>query len=349
MNILCWLTIKNVFIITIKNKETTEVEMDTKIDINMYLEKYGEEKVYKALNLLLTQDIEAVSSQAEKEQLGKYLIFDDDVNKSLALMKKLEIDPDLLRSVICIEINFFESSYFNINLNLGYSSATELRLHAIIGNLSKNKYLNTQDIIFYAHNKIIIIKSFIPSIKLPLIYLALDKICHSLCEGLLYSNVTYSMAYGNGYSNVSQIKHSYNEASENIYIGNKAGLSTNLYNIENIFFENIYQYLNPQIYSKLIEINLQKLTKKDGSLQTELLHCAESFIDNCMNIADTSKKSFLHRNTINTRLKKLKNLTDLDPASSFTDAFIIKMMCMSLKNKNTNEDNAHEKNAPKPL
>ena len=43
-----------------------------------------------------------------------------------------------------------------------------------------------------------------------------------------------------------------------------------------------------------------------------------------MNITETAEKTFLHRNTINSRLEKLYNLTGLRPSKNFGDAFIIK-------------------------
>ena len=43
------------------------------------------------------------------------------------------------------------------------------------------------------------------------------------------------------------------------------------------------------------------------------------------------EKTGLHRNTIKTRLEKLKALTGLDPINSFSDAFVIKLVSVYLK------------------
>ena len=43
-----------------------------------------------------------------------------------------------------------------------------------------------------------------------------------------------------------------------------------------------------------------------------------------MNISETAAKTFLHRNTINSRLERLYIMTGLRPAKNFGDAFIIK-------------------------
>jgi carbohydrate diacid regulator len=53
-----------------------------------------------------------------------------------------------------------------------------------------------------------------------------------------------------------------------------------------------------------------------------------------MNISRTAKNSALHRNTISSRLEKLKTLTSLNPANNFRDAFIIKMLAIYVRQNN---------------
>lgn len=43
-----------------------------------------------------------------------------------------------------------------------------------------------------------------------------------------------------------------------------------------------------------------------------------------MNVTETAERTGLHRNTINSRLEKLHQMTGLRPSKSFKDAFIIK-------------------------
>lgn len=278
-------------------------------------------------------------SDNDRDQIGRLLLTDHiDQNKCILLMNKQEIDPSLLRTVIYIHLHFHKTSYFNINLNLGYESTIENHLHNIKVQIMNSRYLNTQDIVFsYDRNAIVVIKSFIPVSDHVRIYHAMDKICQSLGEELATNNAyIFRLAYGNLYSRIPDIKKSFNEAKATLQTGYQANDSYFFYKLEHILFENICQDLNPQIENKLLLPSLEKLKKKDGTIRTDLLSCGELYIDNCMNISQASKKGFMHRNTIHTRLEKLRELTGLDPTSSFKDAFIVKLLAVYLRqNENT--------------
>ena len=275
-----------------------------------------------------------LSNTDERGQLAWMILSGQvDSSKLISTMNQQEIDPYLLRSVICIKLQFHQTSYFNINLRLGYQSSIEFVRNEAAKRLSASRYLNMQDIVFiYDRNTIVVIKSFIPVQDYSRVYLALDKICQDFIDELeSFSAFSFNMAYGNLYTDIADVKKSFEEAVETIRIGKKAGRSEQLYILENILFDNIYHHLHAQILKKLLNPNLKKLEKKDGTLRTELLDCAEHFIDNCMNISAASEKSSLHRNTIRMRLEKLYELTGLDPAKNFHDAFIIKMLAVRLR------------------
>jgi len=292
--------------------------------------------VRAALEAALEYDLysRTLSNSDERGQLAWLILSGQaDNGKLISMMNQQEIDPLLLRSVICINLQFHQTSYFNINLRLGYQSSIEFARSEAAKRLSANRYLNTQDLVFiYDRNTLVVIKSFIPVQDYSRVYLALDKICQDFIEELgSFSAFSFNMAYGNLYTDISDVKKSFDEAREVIHIGRKAGRTENLYILENILFDNVYHHLHVQILQKLLDPNLKKLEKKDGTLRTELLDCAEHFIDNCMNISAASEKSQLHRNTIRMRLEKLYELTGLDPAKNFHDAFTIKMLAVRLR------------------
>jgi len=292
--------------------------------------------VRAALESALEYDLysRTLSGRDERGQIARLMLSEQvDVDKLISMMNRQEIDPSLLRAVICINLQFHQTSYFNINLRLGYQSSIEIVRNEVASCLSDNRYLNTQDLVLiYDRNTILIIKSFVPIQDHSRIYLSLDKICQGFIKDLsAFSAFSFNMAYGNIYSGVGDVKKSFEEACEIIQIGNRAGRDEHLYLLENILLDNIYHYLHPQILKKLLTPNLKKLEKKDGSLRTELLDCAEHFIDNCMNISIASEKSLLHRNTIRSRLEKLHDLTGLDPSKNFYDAFIIKMLAVHMR------------------
>ncbi|MDR1587657.1 MAG: helix-turn-helix domain-containing protein [Treponema sp.] len=251
-----------------------------------------------------------------------------DMEKLLPMMNRQELDPSLLRTVICISLKFHQTNYFNINLSLGYQASIERIRTEVIKRLKANRYLNSQDMVHqYNGNTIAIIKSFISTADRTRIYLSLDKICHDLGRTLKeFSAFSFGIAYGNLSYGVNELKKSLSEAMEIIAIGQRTRPDEHLYILEYILFDNVCHYLYPQIISKMIEPAIAKLRKKDGTLPAELVSCAEAFVDNCMSFSRTAKNHRTHRNTITSRLEKLKILTGLDPVNSFRDAFVIKML-----------------------
>jgi carbohydrate diacid regulator len=256
-----------------------------------------------------------------------------DTEKLIPLLNKHELDSMLLRTVICISLKFHQTSYFNINLNLGYHAGIERIRTEAVKRIKANRYLNSQDIVYaYDGNTIAIIKSFIPVNDHSRIYLALDKICQDVAGTLSeFSAFSFGISYGNVSYGINELKKSLQEALEIIGIGQRTQPKEQLFILEHILFDNICHYLYPQIVNKLIKPAISKLTKKDGSIHQDLISCAEAFVDNCMSFSLTAKNTLLHRNTINSRLDKLSSLTGLDPAASFRDAFIIKMLATYIR------------------
>ena len=259
-----------------------------------------------------------------------------DTEKLLPLMNRQELDPSLLRTVICISLKFHQTSFFNINLNLGYQSSIERIRTEVVKRLKANLYLNSQDILYiYNGSTIAIIKSFIPSTDHARVYHALDRICQDLEKTLEeFSAFSFGIAYGNLSYGINELKKSLNDAIEIISIGQWARPNERHFALEHILFDNVCHYLYPQIISKMIEPAISKLSRKDGTIPGELIDCAEAFVDNCMSFSETSKNHRIHRNTINTRLEKLKALTGLDPVNSFRDAFVLKILATYIRQHN---------------
>jgi carbohydrate diacid regulator len=259
-----------------------------------------------------------------------------DEEKLIPMMNRQELDPSLLRTVICVSLTFHQTSYFNINLSLGYQSGIERIRAEAVKRLKANRYFNSQDLIcLYSNNVIAVIKSFFPVEDNSRIYLSLDKICRDLADSLEeFSAFSFGIAYGNLSYGVKGLKKSLNEAMDIITIGRRTRPEERIFILEYILFDNVCHYLYPQIINKLIEPAIANLKKKDGSIPAELIACVEAFVDNCMNFAQTSNKTGSHRNTISSRLEKLKLLTGLDPANSFRDAFVVKMLATYIRQNN---------------
>jgi carbohydrate diacid regulator len=77
---------------------------------------------------------------------------------------------------------------------------------------------------------------------------------------------------------------------------------------------------------------LQEVFKKGSldSLDRETLMTIQSFFENNLNVSETSRKLFVHRNTLVYRLEKIRKLTGLD-LREFEHAITFKVALMVRK------------------
>ena len=87
-----------------------------------------------------------------------------------------------------------------------------------------------------------------------------------------------------------------------------------------------------QLPTTLCEMFLSEVFKKGSveSLDEETLFTIQKFFENNLNVSETSRKLFVHRNTLVYRLEKIKKLTGLD-LREFDDAITFKVALMVKK------------------
>ncbi|MBQ8580125.1 MAG: helix-turn-helix domain-containing protein [Oscillospiraceae bacterium] len=87
-----------------------------------------------------------------------------------------------------------------------------------------------------------------------------------------------------------------------------------------------------QLPTTLCEIYLSEVFKKNSidSLDQETLFTINKFFENNLNVSETSRKLFVHRNTLVYRLEKIKKLTGLD-LRQFDHAIVFKVALMVRK------------------
>lgn len=84
-----------------------------------------------------------------------------------------------------------------------------------------------------------------------------------------------------------------------------------------------------QLPTTLCEMFLKEVFKKSSvnSLDSDTLFTITKFFENNLNVSETSRKLFIHRNTLVYRLEKIKRLTGLD-LRDFEDAIVFKVALM---------------------
>ena len=219
-------------------------------------------------------------------------------------------------------------SYFNISLDLGYNSTLEVMQAGMLNIISANAHITQKDLVsFIDTDDIVIIKSFLRIEDVSKIYLALDKICCVLLDELRDASAySFHICYGNVYGDIFDAAKSYNDAKEIMSMSLAIHPENGFYTLEDIFFESVCDTLHPQIINKIIRPYLKSLMDENGKLKGDLLKVAAKYVDNCMRIGKTAEDLYLHRNTVDSKLEQFKKITGLDPAKSYRDSFLIKML-----------------------
>ena len=125
-----------------------------------------------------------------------------------------------------------------------------------------------------------------------------------------------------------ELAKSYKEAQIAIEVGKVFDTEKYVINYENLGIGRLIY----QLPTTLCEMFLMEVFKKNpiDSLDQETLFTIHKFFENNLNVSETARKLFVHRNTLVYRLEKIKKLTGLD-LREFDDAITFKVALMVKK------------------
>jgi carbohydrate diacid regulator len=129
-------------------------------------------------------------------------------------------------------------------------------------------------------------------------------------------------------NHLRELADSYKEAQVAIEVGKVFDTEKTIITYENLGIGRLIY----QLPTTLCEIFLSEVFKKNSidTLDQETLFTINKFFENNLNVSETSRKLFVHRNTLVYRLEKIKKLTGLD-LREFDDAIIFKVALMVKK------------------
>ncbi len=132
-----------------------------------------------------------------------------------------------------------------------------------------------------------------------------------------------------------ELADSYKEAQTAIDVGKVFDTEKSIINYENLGIGRLIY----QLPTTLCEIFLSEVFKKNSidSLDQETLFTINKFFENNLNVSETSRKLFVHRNTLVYRLEKIKKLTGLD-LRQFDHAIVFKVALMVRKYLSSREN-----------
>lgn len=127
---------------------------------------------------------------------------------------------------------------------------------------------------------------------------------------------------------LKDVARSFKEAQIAVDIGRVFDEELTVMNFENLGIGRLIY----QLPTTLCEMFLSEVFKKGSieSLDEETLFTIQKFFENNLNVSETSRKLFVHRNTLVYRLEKIKKITGLD-LREFDNAIVLKVALMVKK------------------
>ena len=202
-------------------------------------------------------------------------------------------------------------------------STNDVSAYDVIQNLFPDK---NKDFVFnITETDIVLVKEIKNNIDVK----DLEKLARSISDTLQTEFFTrVNVGIGTPVMGVKDLARSFKEAQIAIEVGKVFDTERNIVSYDNLGIARLIYHLP----TTLCETFLKEVFKKGSidSLDHETLFTIQRFFENNLNVSETSRKLFVHRNTLVYRLDKIKKLTGLD-LREFDHAIIFKIALMVRK------------------
>ena len=157
----------------------------------------------------------------------------------------------------------------------------------------------------------------------------LEKLARSIVDSISAgTSVQIVAGIGTVIRSIRDLAKSFKEAQMSLEVGKVFDTEKTIISYENLGIARLIY----QLPTTLCDMFLREVFKR-GSIETldhETLFTIQKFFENNLNVSETSRKLFVHRNTLVYRLEKIRKLTGLD-LREFDDAIVFKVALMVKK------------------
>ena len=157
----------------------------------------------------------------------------------------------------------------------------------------------------------------------------MEKLAASIVDTLQGEHyIKAVVGIGTPISNIKDLASSFKEAQIAMEVGKVFDTEKQVISYDHLGIARLIY----QLPTTLCEAFLREVFKQDSidSLDSETLFTIQRFFENNLNVSETSRGLFVHRNTLVYRLEKIKKLTGLD-LRKFDDAIVFKVALMVKK------------------
>ncbi len=217
---------------------------------------------------------------------------------------------------------------FNTDVNrvcmiVKITSKSDISPYEVLQNLFPDK--SKDFVISINENSIALVKEINKSIDMR----SLEKLAASIVDTLAGEYYTHTVVgIGTAVSSIRELARSFTEAQIAIEVGKVFDTEKSVITYDNLGIARLVY----QLPATLCETFLKEVFKKGSveSMDKETLFTIQKFFENNLNVSETSRKLFVHRNTLVYRLEKIKKMTGLD-LREFEDAIVFKVALMVKK------------------
>ena len=217
----------------------------------------------------------------------------------------------------------FNSEVSRVCLLIKIVSKTDVSAYDIVQNLfpdkSKDFVININEV------EIALVKEIKPDTESR----DLEKLASSISDTLSSEFYTHCVVgIGTTVTGIKDLARSFKEAQSALEVAKVFDTDRTIVSYDNLGIARLIYHLP----TTLCETFLKEVFKKGSieSLDHETLFTIQRFFENNLNVSETSRKLFVHRNTLVYRLDKIKKLTGLD-LREFDHAIIFKIALMVKK------------------
>ena len=157
----------------------------------------------------------------------------------------------------------------------------------------------------------------------------IEKIAKNIAD-MLHTEINSQVfiSIGTVVSDLKDVSRSYKEAKMALEVGKIFETEKHIVNYERLGIGRLIYQLPLPLCRMFIKEVLHGLTMDD--FDDETLATVNKFFENNLNVSETSRQLYIHRNTLVYRLDKLQKMTGLD-LRNFDDAIIFKITLMVSK------------------
>ncbi|MCL2087463.1 MAG: helix-turn-helix domain-containing protein [Oscillospiraceae bacterium] len=217
----------------------------------------------------------------------------------------------------------FSTDVNRVVLVVSMATTSDVSAYDVIQNLFPDK---NKDFVFnITETEIVLVKEMKSSVDIK----SLEKLARSISDTLSGEFFTcVNIGIGTPVIGVKDLARSFKEAQMALEVGKVFDTDKTIISYDNLGIARLIYHLP----TTLCETFLREVFRKGSieSLDHETLFTIQRFFENNLNVSETSRRLFVHRNTLVYRLDKIKKLTGLD-LREFDHAIIFKIAMMVKK------------------